>query len=147
MATILSSLKVIHAMRQVKTDSVKFRRDKMLVKLDEQISLAVALQSGKTLNIKRIRKERDEMTGVMHTIETNKRIKQFWFKTDSGKTCLELRYGQTAIEFKKGMTAIELSYESQLVAVLETVKKAVEGGELDAQISAASEVVKARFRK
>ena len=45
------------------------------------------------------------------------------------------------------MTAIELSDEGQLVAVLETVKKAVEVGELDAQITAASETVKARFRK
>jgi hypothetical protein len=34
-----------------------------------------------------------------------------------------------------------------VVDVLETLRKAVEVGELDAQITAASEVVKARFRK
>ena len=147
MATVLGSLKLVQAKRQAKTDSVQFRRGKMLAKLDEQIALAKALQSGQSLNIKRVRKERDEMTGVLRTIESNKRIKQFWFKAESGKTCVEVLYGQTAIEFKKGITAIELSDEGQLVAVLETVKKAVEVGGLDAQITAASETVRARFRK
>ena len=147
MATILSSLKLVQAKRQVKTDSVQFRRGKVLVKLDEQIALANALRSGQTLNIKRVRKERDEMTGVLRTIESVKRIKQFWFKSESGKTCVELLYGQAAIEFKKGVTAIELADEGQVVEVLETLRKAVEVGELDTQITAASEVVKARFRK
>lgn len=147
MATILSSLKLVQAKRQAKTDSVQFRRVKVLVKLDEQIALAKALRSGQTLNIKRVRKERDEMTGVLRTIESVKRIKQFWFKSESGKTCLELLYGQTAIEFKKGVTAIELADEGQVVDVLETLRRAVEVGELDAHITAASEVVKARFRK
>jgi hypothetical protein len=147
MATIMSSLKLIQAKRQAKTDSVQFRRGKVIVKLDEQIALAKALKSGQTLNIKRLRKERDEMTGVLRTIESVKRIKQFWFKSESGKTCLELLYGQTAIEFKKGVTAIELADEGQVIDVLETLRKAVEVGELDAQITAASEVVKARFRK
>ena len=147
MATILSSLKLVQAKRQAKTDSVQFRRGKVLVKLDEQIALAKALRSGQTLNIKRVRKERDEMTGVLRTIESVKRIKQFWFKSESGKTCVELLYGQTAIEFKKGVTAIELADEGQVVEVLETLRKAVEVGELDTQITAASEVVKARFRK
>mgnify|MGYP000213900327 FL=1 len=146
MATILSTLKLVQAKRQAKTDSVQFRRGKVLVKLDEQIALAKALRSGQTLNIKRVRKERDEMTGVLHTIESVKRIKQFWFKSESGKTCVELLYGQTAIEFKKGVTAIELADEGQVVEVLETLRKAVEVGELDSQITAASEVVKARFR-
>jgi hypothetical protein len=138
MATILSTLKLVQAKRQAKTDSVQCRRGKVVVKLDEQIALAKALRSGQTLNIKRIRKERDEMTGVLRTIESVKRIKQFWFKSESGKTCLELLYGQTAIE---------LADEGQVVDVLETLRKAVEVGELDAQITAASEVVKARFRR
>ena len=147
MATILSSLKLVQAKRQAKTDSVQFRRFKVLVKLDEQIALAKALRSGQTLNIKRVRKERDEMTGVLRTIESVKRIKQFWFKSESGKTCVELLYGQTAIEFKKGVTAIELADDGQVLDVLETLRKAVEIGELDVQITAASEVVKARFKK
>lgn len=147
MATIMSTLKLVQAKRQAKTDSVQFRRGKVLVKLDEQIALAKALRSGQTLNIKRVRKERDEMTGVFRTIESVKRIKQFWFKSESGKTCVEVLYGQTAIEFKKGVTAIELADDGQVVEVLETLRKAVEVGELDSQITVASEVVKARFRK
>ena len=147
MATIMSSLKLVQAKRQGKTDSVQFRRSKVLVKLDEQIALAKALRSGQTLSIKRVRKERDEMTGVLRTIESVKRIKQFWFNSESGKTYVELLYGQTAIEFKKGVTAIELADDGQVVDVLETLRKAVEVGELDAHITAASEVVKARFRK
>ena len=147
MVSILSSLKFVQEKRTSGTNSVQMSRNKLLVKLDEQIALANALRAGQTLNIKRTRKERDEMTGVVETIESVKRIKKFWFKSAAGKLCVELLYGYIAVEFKKGLTAIELVDEDQLVTVLEKMKKAVEVGELDAQIANARDAVKAKFRK
>ena len=46
-----------------------------------------------------------------------------------------------------GKNAIEIASMNDLIAVIETVKSAVETGELDAQIEAASGSLKARFKK
>jgi hypothetical protein len=47
----------------------------------------------------------------------------------------------------KGKNSIEVANGDELLAVLDTVKKCVEAGELDAQIDAASNAVRARFVK
>lgn len=50
--------------------------------------------------------------------------------------------GAKAIELKKEMTAAELDREADLLVTLETIKQAVDNGELDAQIEAMSGAVK-----
>lgn len=42
---------------------------------------------------------------------------------------------------------MEVSNGAELISVLETLKSAVEAGELDVQIAAAAEAVRARFGK
>ena len=49
------------------------------------------------------------------------------------------------LELSKGKNSIDVGTVAELLSVLETVKKCVEAGELDAQIDAASAAVKARF--
>ena len=51
------------------------------------------------------------------------------------------------IDIAKGKNSIEVNDGSHLISVLETLKVAVETGELDAQVSGAAEAVKARFAK
>jgi hypothetical protein len=51
------------------------------------------------------------------------------------------------LELAKGKNSIEVGTVAELLPVLETVKKCVEAGELDAQIDAASAAVRARFEK
>jgi hypothetical protein len=58
-----------------------------------------------------------------------------------------VRYGTRVLELAKGKYSIEVGSGNELLAVLETVKKCVEAGELDAQIDAASNAVRARFVK
>ena len=65
-------------------------------------------------------------------------MKPWWFVGDSGKVCIEIRYGAKVIELSKGKTAIEIASPTALVETLETVKAAVLAGELDQQIEAAS---------
>jgi hypothetical protein len=60
---------------------------------------------------------------------------------------VQLRYGAKVLDFAKGKNAIEVANESELVSVLETLKKAVESGELDAQIEAVSAVVRKGFKR
>ena len=67
-----------------------------------------------------------------------KRIKAWWFVADGGRICFNLRYGAKVMEFGKGKNAVEVASPAELIAALQAVKTAVEAGELDAQITAAS---------
>ena len=100
MATVLSSLKVINAVKQVATDSTQFRREKLCKKLDEQINLAMAVSEGNTYTVKRQRNIKDKDSGLTTTVEVNKRVRQWWFvNRDTNKVALQLRYGTKVIEF------------------------------------------------
>ncbi len=51
------------------------------------------------------------------------------------------------IEIAKGKSAVEVGDGAELIAALETLKMAVDGGELDTQIEAVAGAVKAAFKK
>jgi hypothetical protein len=58
-----------------------------------------------------------------------------------------VRYGNRAIEFSKGKNAIEISDAKNLLTTLEKLKQATLEGQLDEQLTQASNNVKARFAK
>lgn len=148
MSAILSSLKLISAKRQITNDPIQFRRQKLALKLSEQIAMATALQNGETFTVKRQRNVRDQASGLMSTVEVNKKIRQWWFVNhDTKKVALQLRYGNKVVDIAKGKNAIEVSNGLELIAVLNKLREAALSGELDTQIETASELVKARFKK
>ena len=148
MATVLSSLKVINAVKQVANDSTQFRREKLCKKLDEQINLAVAVSEGNTYTVKRQRNIKDKDSGLTTTVEVNKRVRQWWFvNRDTNKVALQLRYGTKVIEFAKGKNAIEVNSGEELITTLQKLRTATMSGELDESINSASLLVKARFKK
>jgi hypothetical protein len=145
--TVLANLKLIAAKRPVQLSPVVQRRNKVALRLVQQILLANAKQDGKTYAPTKQRKVTDAETGDSKMISVPKRIKEWWFVTDTGKLCVQLRYGAKIVEFAKGKTAVELAAADQLVSTLETLKAAVECGELDAQLEAVSGAVKAGFKR
>ena len=148
MATVLSSLKVINAVKQVANDSTQFRREKLCKKLDEQINLAVAVSEGNTYTVKRQRNIKDKESGLTTTVEVNKRVRQWWFvNRDTNKVALQLRYGTKVSEFAKGKNAIEVSSGEELITTLQKLRTATMSGELDEIITTTSLLVKARFKK
>jgi hypothetical protein len=148
MATVLSSLKVINAVKQVANDSTQFRREKLCKKLDEQINLAIAVSEGNTYTVKRQRNIKDKDSGLTTTVEVNKRVRQWWFvNRDTNKVALQLRYGTKVIEFAKGKNAIEVNSGEELITTLQKLRTATLNGELDECINTASLLVKARFKK
>ena len=148
MATVLSSLKVINAVKQVANDSTQFRREKLCKKLDEQINLAVAVSEGNTYTVKRQRNIKDKDSGLTTTVEINKRVRQWWFvNRDTNKVALQLRYGTKVIEFAKGKNAIEVNSGEELITTLQKLRTATMSGELDEIITTTSLLVKARFKK
>jgi hypothetical protein len=86
-------------------------------------------------------------TGERATVETVKRVKEWFWISESGKINLSVRYGSKTLELAKGKNAIELATGEELIAVLEKLKAAVLAGELDAQIEAASGALRAGFVK
>jgi hypothetical protein len=145
MAT-LDNLKFTAAVKARHQAPVVGRRNKLGKKLWEQIKLAEAELQGAELNITRLKTVRD-IDGVRKTIEVPKRVKPWWFTSEQGKVCLTVKYGSAVLELRKGLPSIELASAEQLVGTLEMLKQAVEGGELDKEIEAASGALRANFGK
>jgi hypothetical protein len=74
-------------------------------------------------------------------------VRQMWFVDENGKVCISLKYGSRVLEFSKGKNAIEVNSADELITALTTLKGAVENGEMDAQLNAAADAVKERFKK
>ena len=143
----LASLKLVTAKRPQQASPVQLRRNKLSKHLWEQIQLATNLAEGNTYAPKRLRTIKDAETGERRTVEVPKRIKPWWFTSDNGKVCLQIRYGSRILEIAKGKNSIQIDNGEQLISVLNTVKSCAENGELDVQIEAASNAVRERFIK
>jgi predicted nicotinamide N-methyase len=143
----LNALKFVSAKRPQSAPPIVHRRNKLSNQLHEQIELAKCQADGKTYASTRLRSIKDKHTGERKMVEAIKRVKAWWFTAENGKVCLQVRYGTKVLELAKGKNSIEVGASAELVSVLETVKKCVESGELDAQIDAASAAVRERFSK
>jgi hypothetical protein len=141
----LSGLKLSSAAKPQQVTGVQVRRNKMAKRIWEQMELAKAQQTGGTFSPTRFKTVVENDTGIRRQVETHKRVKQWWFTTDSGKLALCLRYGSKVIELAKGKTAVEIASEKELVSVLGTIKEAVLLGELDTQIEAAANKLREGF--
>jgi hypothetical protein len=143
--SVFNGLKLVAAKRPQTASPIVQRRNKLSAQLWEQIELARASAEGKTFAPVRLRSFKDKLTGERKTVEAAKRVKQWWFTAENGRVCLQVRYGTRVLELARGKNSIEVGSGTELLAVLETVKKSVELGELDTQIEAASAAVRERF--
>jgi len=89
---------------------------------------------------------RDAETGLRRSVDIPKRLRPWWWISEAGKVCVSIRYGSKVLELSKGKAAVEVATPDDLVSTLEAVRRAVEAGELDAQIEAASGALKAGFK-
>jgi hypothetical protein len=143
----LDGLKLSTAKKPAHISAVVFRRNKLSKKLWEQIQLAKSQIDGTVFVVKKFRSVVDKETGLRKQVEVPKRLREWWFKNEQGKMCVSIRYGTQLIELAKGKYSIEVDSASALIKALETVKQAVENGELDAQINNASVNVRKVFDK
>lgn len=143
----LGSFKLVSAVRINVMSPVQFRRNKLSAKLADQIALAKAMKEGATYAPKRVRNVKDRITGEVQSIEQTRKVRPWWFRAESGKTCVQLKYGTKVLDFAKGKNAIEVANDADVASALEALKKAVEAGELDTQIEATSASVRKAFKK
>jgi hypothetical protein len=139
-----STLKLTAAQKPTQIAPVVVRRNKLAKRIWEQQELLKAQQAGTQFVATKFRTVKDA-DGMRKTVETSKRVKAWWFTGDNGKLAISVRYGSKVLELAKGKYAIEVGGEKDLVNVLEVVKTAVLGGELDAAIENAANKLRDGF--
>ena len=147
MAT-LSALKLVTSKKQSTVSPVINRRLKLLAKVQEQIELCTAKKDGNTYAPKRLKTYTDKETGERKTVETVKRVKEWFWVSDNGKINLSVRYGAKTLPLnKKGANAIECTNGEELINTLKSLKLAVIDGELDDAITEVSTATRKAFGK
>jgi hypothetical protein len=136
---VLAQLKLTTAAARTNLTPVQMRRNKLIARLDEQIELATAQIEGRKFSATRTRIVKDKETGESRSVESSKRVKQFWFTDDKGRVIVQIKYGTKTLMLGKNVNSVEVASKDGLVATLVLLKQAVEAGELDAQIEAAAE--------
>jgi hypothetical protein len=145
--TTFTALKLTATKKPTQVPQVQQRRLKLSKRLWEQIELAKAEQSGTTFSVQKFRSYTDKESGVRKQIETNKRLKSWWFVGDNGKLAIAVRYGARVLELAKGKYAVEVATANDLVSTLQVIKSAVEAGELDEAIDVAANKLRSGFTK
>jgi hypothetical protein len=143
----LSKLKLVNSKRSRTVSPIVHRRNKLIAKITEQIELAVAQKEGRLYAPKKLKTFTNADTGERRTIETTKRVKEWFWKAESGNINFSVRYGSKVIELAKGKNAVEVANTDELVSTLSLIKDAVTAGELDEAVNNASNKLRAGFSK
>jgi hypothetical protein len=143
----LSTLKLVAVKKPTHMPAIVIRRNKLSSKLWEQIQLARSQMDGKPFVVVKYRTVKDPQTGLRKQVEVPKRIKPWWFQSEQGKVCVSVKYGSWTIELAKGKPSVEVSSGEDLIKALESIKTAVETGELDQQIETASSSLRSGFKR
>ena len=109
--------------------------------------MAKSQMDGTPFVVTKFKTIKDKETGLRRQVEMPKRLKPWWFQSEQGKICVSVKYGSWTIELAKGKHSVEVASGAELVKTLETIKGAVEAGELDAQIETASASLRSGFKR
>jgi hypothetical protein len=142
----LTALKLVAAKKPRHLPAIQQRRNRLGARIWEQIQLARSQGTGDTFMPRRWRSVRDATTGQRTEVEVRRRIRPWWWVNEAGRVCVHVRYGSRVLELSRGKSAVEVTSAEELISALEALKQAVESGELDHQIEAASGAVRQGFR-
>ena len=143
--SIINKLKLVSSVQVRNVPPAIARRNKLCAKIEEQLLLATAKNEGKLYSPMRIKTITNEQ-GERVKVQVPKRVKEWYWTSQTGKINLAVRYGSKVLELAKGKNAIEIADNNELVDVLTQLKSAVVSGELDTAIENASSAVKANFK-
>ena len=143
----LAKLKLVNSKRSRTFSPIVHRRNKLITKISEQIEIATAQKEGRLYAPKKLKTVTNADTGERRTIETTKRVKEWFWTSVSGKINFSVRYGSKVIELSKGKNAVEVANTDELIGTLSLIKEAVTSGELDEAINTASDKLRSGFAK
>ena len=146
--SIVTNLKLITTAKRTAISPVTQRRNKLLSKVQEQLELCEAQRNQQSYAPKRIKIVTNKETGERMTVETVKRVKEWFWIAENGKINLAVKYGSKTLPLnKKGANAIELTNGTELIGTLHKLKDAVVAGEFDDAISEVSDATRKAFNK
>jgi hypothetical protein len=125
--TQLKSLTFAPLPKLTAADPVIHRRNKLIVRLQQQIALA----QDPNFTLTRQKWIADE-AGVKQLRSLPKKVRPWWRIDPTGAVVLTVCYGARVIEFAPGKAAIAVGKKEKLIPTIETVIAVVEAGELDA---------------
>ena len=131
--TTLKSLTFAALPRLSAADPVVQRRNKLIVRLQQQIELV------KDPNFTLTRQKWIADENGVKTLRTLQKRVRSWVRTDAtGAVVLTVRYGAKPIEFQPGKAAIVVGKKEKLIQTIEAVISAVSAGELDSVLATMS---------
>ena len=145
----LSNSKLVVGKRHQNASLIVHRRNKLIKKLQEQIELCEAKQAGNSYAPKCFKTYTNKQTGEKMTVETVKRVKEWFWISDNGKINLAIKYGAKTLTLNKKTKAncIELSNGDELISTLKALKADVLDGTLDEAIAEVSTATREGFGK
>jgi len=139
----LEQLKLVTSVRNTTISPVLLRRNKLIAKLDEQLQICIAKRDNTEYAPKRIKVYTDSVTGERKSVETNKRLREWYWTDNSGVINLSVKYGSVVLPLnKKGDNAIQCANRDELISTLKLLKEIVANGELDGAIVSANKLGK-----
>jgi len=141
----LQNLKLTAFTAPTQPDPVQHRREKLAAKLMEQIESAQAAEQGTEYRAERVRRVKTE-TGTEQQV-VQRRVRSWFRRIDDKRWVVMVFYGARQLDLAKNKNAVEVQGIAGVRAALETLKKAVLAGELDAQINTAAESLKRGFKR
>ena len=134
--SILKTLKLTAATRNVTLTPEQMLRGKLVSYLNEQKALAEAEIGGTAFNATK-RVTRTNEAGEKVRVDAPRHVRKGWFTDATGKMFFQIRYGSKPLELAKGMNAVEVENLAALPTVIGSIIQAVQAGELDTQAKAA----------
>ena len=135
----LTNLKFVAARKSRAVSPAVQRRMKLCAKLQEQLELCTAQQTGDVYTAKRLRTVVDAATGAKSVVEVQRRVREWDWTAETGKINLAVKYGASTLTLAKGgKNAIELNSTAELANTLKVLMAATANGELDEAIAEAS---------
>lgn len=121
-------------------------RNRLLEKLSMQIEAAKAQEAGEVYTPYTKRWITNAETGERELKTVPQRFSQWWWRDETGKLMVSLRYANQWLEIKPKKTAVEVGPDEKLIETLTLIRDAVIAGELDDVLLKASEVRAGRFK-
>ena len=144
----LNSLKLVVSKKHQSVTPIVMRRQKLSDKLTEQLALCEAKKTGDIYAPKKMKTYTNKQTGERMTVETVKRVREWFWHNSTGRLTAIIKYGAATLTLGKGgKNAFEVSDVAELIAAFNSVKAAVIAGELDDAIADASVRTRKAFGK
>jgi hypothetical protein len=114
-------------------DPLIIKRERLVSRLEDQKKLLAD-----PLFVRRVKRWERKESGEKVLIEKPLRTSKWWQPDQNGGYVMTVKVGSKRVEFEKGKAAIAVGTMEKLPGVIDTLIKAVRGGELDEQLNQSS---------